>query len=204
MADEGTQRKAHEFFTEKLRTLETFTKKDVRDVTGWSKASADAYWSKLFKNILEPVGDKWRVRERFRLYADWRKFKGLVTQVKVTPASYAATVFDEVVVYEFYMPLAHESALRVTLDSLFYKDVIMPRLKHRIGAEKLRPHFGPALTDSDDEVIEQAAKFFESKFGGYSIYHVDGRFRAASLLTQQEALAEPPWAAATWWTRRPP
>lgn len=183
MADDWTQRKAHEFFTEKLKTLETFTKKDVRDVTGWSESSADAYWSKQFKNILEPVRDRWRVRERFRLYADWRKFKNLVTQVKTAPPSYAPTVFDEVVVYEFYMPLSHESALRDTLDSLFYKDVIMPRLRHRIGAEMLKAHFPASMTDSDDDIIERAVTFVQSKFGGYSIYHVDGRFRAAGLLT---------------------
>ena len=29
--------------------------------------------------------------------------------------------------------------------------------------------------------------FVEGKFGGYSIYHVDGRFRAAKLSTQDEA-----------------
>lgn len=40
------------------------------------------------------------------------------------------------VVYELYMPLTHESALRMTLDSLFYKDAILPRLR-RIGIEVL-------------------------------------------------------------------
>ncbi|MPZ18256.1 MAG: hypothetical protein GEV06_10135 [Luteitalea sp.] len=103
MADETTQRKVHAFFLEKLRTLETFTKEDVRKATGWAETSADAYWSKQFKNIIEPAGDStFRMRERFRLYTDWRKFKNLVTQVKTAPASYEPTVFDEVVVYEFY------------------------------------------------------------------------------------------------------
>src|SRR4051812_33270275 len=120
MADDTTQRAAHRFFIEHLNTLEPFTKADVMAATGWSEGSADAYWSKQFKTILEPIGgNQYRVRDRFRLYLDWKKFKNLVTQVKSSPPSYAPTVFEEVVVYEFYMPLAHESPLKITLDSLF-------------------------------------------------------------------------------------
>lgn len=156
--------------------------------TGWSQASADAYWSKQFKNILEPIGnDQYRVRDRFRLYLDWKKFKNLVTQVKTSPPSYAPTVFDEVVVYEFYMPLSHEAPLKVTLDSLFFKDVIVPRLRHRIDVDKLKAHFEYLTTDTDDTFLEEVCKFVETKFAGYSIYHVVGRFRAGKLLTQDEA-----------------
>jgi len=89
-------------------------------------------------------------------------------------------------VYEFYMPLTHESALRMTLDSLFYKDAILPRLR-RIGIEPLKKSFEWLMTDDEDSYLERVSKFFEGKFGGYSIYHVDGRFRAAKLCTQDEA-----------------
>lgn len=188
MADDTTQRAAHRFFIEHLNSLEPFTKADVMAATGWSEGSAAAYWSKQFKNILEPIGnDQYRVRDRFRLYLDWKKFKNLVTQVKTSPPSYAPTVFDEVVVYEFYMPLSHEAPLKVTLDSLFYKDVILPRFRHRIGVDKLEAHFEYLTTDTDDTFLERVCKFVESKFGGYSIYHVVGRFRAGKLLTQQDA-----------------
>jgi hypothetical protein len=192
MADDTTQRLAHRFFLERLQTLEPFTKEDVTQATGWSGATLDTYWSKQFKNIIEQIGDtqQYRVRERFRLYLDWKKFKNLVTQVKTSPASYAPTVYEEVVVYEFYMPLSHENALKVTLDSLFYKDVLMPRLRHRIGVEKLKPLFEYQLTDSDDTFLARVALFVEGKFGGYSIYHVHGRFRAGKLLTQAEAFEQ--------------
>lgn len=188
MADDTTQLAAHKFFIEKLNSLEPFTKADLMAVTGWSDASADAYWSKQFKNIVEDLGGgNYRVRERFRAYQDWKRFKGLVTQVKAAPAKYKPTTFDEVVVYEFYMPLTHEAALRNTLDSLFYKDILLPRLRHRIGIEKLKPHFAYSLTDTDDAFLERISKFIESKFGGYSVYHVVGRFRAGMLLTQADA-----------------
>ena len=84
---------------EHLQTLQPFTKADVQQATGWSAAALNTYWSEQFKNILEPVGnDQFRVRERFRLYTDWKKFKDLVTQVKAPP-SYAPTVSNAVVVY---------------------------------------------------------------------------------------------------------
>ena len=187
MADDTTQRAAHRFFIERLQTLEPFTKADLQAITGWKDAAADTYWSKQFKNILEPVGnDQYRVRERFRLYQEWKKFKNLVTQVKTSPPSYAPTVYNEVVVYEFYMPLSHEGPLKVTLDTLFYKDVIVPRLR-RIGIERLKPYFEYLTTDDDAIFLERVCSFVDSKFGGYSIYHVDGRFRAGDLVTQEQA-----------------
>lgn len=190
MADDTNQRLAHQFFIAHLQTLEPFTKADVTAATGWDGKTLETYWSKQFKNILEPIGnDQYRVRERFRQYLSWRAFKNLVTQVKSAPASYAPTVYDEVIVYEFYMPLSHEAALKQSLDTLFYKDVILPRLRHRIGIAELKKYFAYNLTDSDDSFLETVLTFVESKFGGYSIYHVDGRFRANSLLTQDAAFA---------------
>lgn len=188
MADETTQKKAHRFFIEHLNTLEPFTKADVMAATGWEKSSADAYWSKQFKNILEPIGnDQFRVRDRFRLYLDWKKFKNLVTQVKTAPPSYSPTVFEEIVVYEFYMPLSHEGPLKVTLDSLFYKDVLLPRFKLRIGVDNLKKYFEYLTTETDETFLEKVCEFVRKKFAGYSIYHVVGRFRAGNLLTQDEA-----------------
>lgn len=187
MADDTTQRAAHRFFTEHLRTLDPFTKEDLRQATGWAPSALETYWSKQFRGIIEEISDgRYRVRERFRLYLDWRKFRNLVTQVKTVPPSYAPTTFDEVVVYEFYMPLTHESALRVTLDSLFYKDAILPRLR-RIGVDELKMLFQWLTTDDEASFLERVCQFVEGKFGGYSIYHVDGRFRAGKLSTQDQA-----------------
>ena len=49
MADDTTQRAAHKFFTERLRTLQPFTKEDLQQVTGWSPSALDTYWSKQFR-----------------------------------------------------------------------------------------------------------------------------------------------------------
>ena len=45
----------------------------------------------------------------------------------------------------------------------------------------------PELTE--DQVLEKALELIDQKFGGYSIYHVDGRFRADDLMTREEAMA---------------
>lgn len=187
MPDETAQKAAHRFFSTHLQTQAPFTKEDLGDATEWSTSALNTYWSKQFKGILEPIDDKhFRVKESFRRYIDWKKFKNLVTQVKTVPPSYAPQQVDDIIVYEFYIPLAHEQALRQTLDSLFYKDAIIARL-NRIGIPVLRKLFEVDASKTDHVVLERACDFVERKFGGYSIYHVDGRFRSGRLATQQEA-----------------
>ena len=66
--------------------------------------------------------------------------------------------------------------------------MILPRLR-RIGVDKLKPYFDYSLTDNDDTFFERVCKFVDSNFGGYSIYHVDGRFRAANLVSQDDVFA---------------
>lgn len=190
MGDDSTQRAAYRFFVEHLQSLEPFTKEDLQNATGWSEGALETYWSKQFKGFLENVsGDKWRLRENFRRFIPFKKFRSLVTQVKTVPPTYAPVVFDDVVIYEFYMPLAHENALRVTLDSLFYKDAILPRLG-RIGVAELAKRFPRGTILLDDQYLEQVVcRFVGSKFSGYSIYHVDGRFRNGGLLSQDQAAA---------------
>jgi hypothetical protein len=187
MADDTTQRALYEFLVAHLQTLEPFTKKDIQDLTGWSDSALATYWSKQFKNFLEPVeGGKFIVRDRFRQFLDWKKYKNLVTQVKVAP-SYAPTVFDNFVTYEFYLPLAHENAMRTTLDSLFYEDIVLPRLR-RIGVPRLLPFFPANLydpqPDTDERVYKAALEFVAGKFGGYSIYHV-GYHSVVELIDQR-------------------
>ena len=73
-----------------------------------------------------------------------------------------------------------------TLDSLFYKDAILPRLK-RIGIERMKRYLEWKTTDDENSYLERVCSFVEEKFSGYSIYHVDGRFRTARLSTQEQA-----------------
>ncbi len=86
MADDTTQRAAHKFFAERVHTLEPFTKEDLLNAPGWSVSALNTYWSKQFRGFIEDLGSgTYRVRERFRQFLDWRKFRALVTQVKTLP-----------------------------------------------------------------------------------------------------------------------
>lgn len=97
--------------------------------------------------------------------------------------TYAPTTYDDVVVLEFYLPLTQETALRRTLDSLFYEDAVVPRLR-AIDPRGLNTLFGYG---DDDETLEAARQFIDDRFRGYSIYRVDGRFRSMPLTTMQHA-----------------
>jgi hypothetical protein len=96
---------------------------------------------------------------------------------------YAPTAFDDVVVLEFYMPLSQETALRRTLDSLFYEDAVLARLR-KIHPQRLGELFG--VTEHATP-IESARRFVDERFRGYSIYRVDGRFRSGPMTTMQHA-----------------
>ncbi len=97
--------------------------------------------------------------------------------------TYAATAFYDVVVLEFYMPLSQETALRRTLDSLFYEDAVLPRLR-KIDPRRLGELFG---VSDNATAIESARRFVDERFRGYSIYRVDGRFRSRPMTTMQHA-----------------
>src|SRR5205085_11917615 len=96
---------------------------DFRRATGWDGETFRTYLSKQYKAFVEHVGnDQYHVRETFRPYTTWPKFQQHVTQVKRVITDYSPAVFDNVLIYEFYMPLTNEAHLRTTLDSLFFRD----------------------------------------------------------------------------------
>ena len=78
-------------------------------------------------------------------------------------------MYQTIIVYEFYLPLSHENSLRFTLDSLFFKDSIIPRLK-RAWISALENLFPRNLTENDEQLVERVCDFVGRKFQGYSIY----------------------------------
>ncbi|MGO9450811.1 MAG: hypothetical protein ACLQDV_07145 [Candidatus Binataceae bacterium] len=185
MADDTTQRAAHKFLREHLQSQQPFTKEDFRQATGWEKSSTfNTYFSKQFKPLFEKISaDKFRVSETFRKFVSWPKFKQHVTQVRRVVTSYEPSS-SKVMIYDFLMPLTNEAHLRTTLDALFFKDSLIARLK-TIGVPELKQHLkfddAPA-----DQYLESVLAFIENHFVGYSVFHVDGRFRSGQLRTQDE------------------
>ena len=183
------QRKALKFLREHLHSQAPFTKAELADATGWHKAGTfNTYWSKQLKPFVVHIGGaKFRVSEGFRPFMTWKKFQRHVSQNRLVAADYTKHEFEHPVIFEFFMPLTNETALKTTLDALFYKENIEAKLK-AIGVDELVQHLTRLDTEADEAYFERAASWVADHFGGYSIYHVDGRFRAWKLATHDEAM----------------
>ena len=191
MHSDEPQRNALRFFRRYLSSQDPFTKEEFGAATGWSGSTLATYWSKQYSPfvVLVPSAkEQYRVSEAFRPFISWRQFQRHVTQKRPVAADYKLTTRDAVVMYEFFMPLANEAALRSTLDALFYKDIINTKLKV-IGTEELSKKLPKNNGEHDDTYLERVTTWIDDHFGGYSVYHVDGRFRAWKLATRGEAAA---------------
>ena len=70
------------------------------------------YWTKQFRPLLVPVGNKFRVSEVFRRFVDWERFKTHVTQNRSVRSDYSSVTYRDVMMFEFFMPLTNEGYLR--------------------------------------------------------------------------------------------
>lgn len=187
MADDTTQRKAFDFLRALHLSQEPFKLEDFMAATGWTKPGTfRTYLGKQYRGLIEQVGpDTYRVTDAFWRVNSWRKFRAHVSQVRPIVTNYTPNA-SRVLIYDFLMPLSNEEPLRTTLDALFYKDRLLARLK-TLGSTEVSKHFPNDGQLSDKEYFDRVLDFIEDRFVGYSISHVDGRFRAAALRTQDEA-----------------
>jgi hypothetical protein len=190
MPSDLPQRKARKFLSEHLQSQAPFTRQQLQQFAGWTKKKTfDTYWSKQIKPFVVDVGGgQFRVSEAFRPYLPWKRFQRHVTQVRPVAADYQKTEYERVIIYEFFMPLTNEAALRSTLDALFFKDNVVPKLK-AIGLEHLDDRIARTDGEGDDDYLDRLCVWIGNHFGGYSIYHVDGRFLGGPMLTREDAAA---------------
>jgi len=155
--------------------------------TNWHGTTFPTYWSKHFKTFIVEAGDRtrFRVSESFRPFSNWRAFRQHVTQVRTVSSDYTSLLFDHVLIYEFFMPLTNEGHLRNSLDALFYKDRIVARLRP-VDQDRLRRYFPPDEGEKPETYMSRVVAWVSERFGGYSIQHVSGRFRAEDLASARE------------------
>jgi hypothetical protein len=115
----------------------------------------------------------------------WKKFQRHASQNRPIAADYSKLEFEYPVIFEFFMPLTNETALRTTLDALFFRENIAAKLK-AIGIADLQQHLPAKEAEQEPAYLERVTTWIGDHFGGYSIYHVDGRFRAWKLATHDE------------------
>ena len=180
-------KKVFNFFREKYQSSEYFTKEDLKNITQWDKESTfNTYFTKIFKPLLlEHEKDKYQVGETFRNLSSFNKFKRHFSQTRRMRDDFIKERYETVTIYEFYMPLTNEGNLRSSLDSLFYKDAIINRLK-KTPIEKIKAFFPSKENETNDQYYERICNWISNKFIGYSIGHFQGRFRASTLKSFEE------------------
>src|SRR6185295_15216736 len=150
------QQAAFEFLREKYGTQELFSLGQFQAASSFTDESIGTYLSKQFRDLLVEVSsDRYRVSLAFRQYATWPKFRdNVVTQNRILTHEYSGSSYENVVMFEFFMPLRNEESLRVALDGLFFKDSITFRL-HTIDEVELKRQFPKQLIESDEEYFER-------------------------------------------------
>jgi hypothetical protein len=177
------QRKVFDFFVAHFKSQEPFKKSDVEGETDWSGTSFGTYWSKQFKQFVLPAGgNSFRVSDAFRPFAKSEAFQRHVTQVRRVSSDYTLFRHDAVLVFEFFMPLTNETHLRTALDALFYEDTIRSRLR-AIERKTLTAHFPEVPGETEDKYFLRLCEWLATRFQGYSVTNVSGRFRAQNLMT---------------------
>jgi hypothetical protein len=179
---------AYEFFRAKATDQSDFTLDELIEKTDWNETSIKTYMSKKWRSYTEKVGNSrsriFKVKQEF-LRITQEKFLSQFRQSTTTFSDYKRSRCTSVVTYEFLLPLTKEDTLRKALDSLFFTDTIISRLKE-IGLSKLEK-IVPIGQLNEDEYYKSICYKVESLIGGYSINHVSGRFRAHSLMSRREA-----------------
>jgi len=186
-SESAGQRKAFQFLLNKFKTQEEFTRDEFCRASAWPKASTfKTYWTKQFKGLLiQTDATHYRVGEVFRRFASWERFQLHVTQNRRAASAYTNFAYDSVMQFEFFMPLSNEAQLRLSLDALFFKNAILTRLK-RVKRATLTEMFPCEDGESDSVYLERLLKWISEKFCGYSISHVNGRYRSSKLKSLDE------------------
>ncbi|MBN1266304.1 MAG: hypothetical protein JXA25_12480 [Anaerolineales bacterium] len=180
----------YDVLVEYARTRRVFLLKDLSEKTGYSQEELE----NLFSDALEEVILK--EDGRFLVIPDlvrvrFQDFSALFRQKRHLFSNYDLIVSSNVLIFEFFMPLAREDRLREALDNLFYRDTIEQRIRE-IGPAHIRKGLKLADTTSEEEIQRLVFDFFDTAVGGYSIYMVSGRYRAEALLSRSEAVSRSP------------
>jgi hypothetical protein len=168
-------------------TQEPFSLDELRTASGFSHSSFNNYRSKQFGTFLVPSSDgKVRINHAFRRFNTWQKFRDeVVSQKRRLIRDYRPVGLQRVMSFEFFMPLRNEEWLREALDSLFFREQLLLRLRAISGSE-LDAVFPHQHGETDTSHLTRICRWISGMFGGYSISHVSGRFKVGELKTREE------------------
>ena len=161
-----SQRRLFNFLSQRFATQEPFTLEELKASTSFSSASFEIYRSKQFGSLLVSfAGGKVRVSHAFRRFNTWQKFRDeVVSQKRKLIRAYHPLGFQRVMSFEFFMPLRNEEWLREALDSLFFKEQILLRLK-AIKLSELEVKFPKEGTESEESYFARLCKWISNTYG---------------------------------------
>ena len=180
---------AFNFLIQHAQKNQPFSAQEFAGTSSWDLAEAQEIITTRLSELIAVDGDEFRAKpEILRVRLD--DFTDLLQQKKHLFSNYLLEVSPSILIYEFFMPLSREDRLREALDNLFYRDTIEQRIQE-IGIDQIRAGLKLAKSDSDEKIQQLVFEFMESTIGGYSIYLVNGRYRADRLASRAEVLNRP-------------
>jgi len=180
---------AFDFLIEHAQERKPFSVEQFSTETEWSIPKTRERIINRLSDLIYQEGERFFAKpEILRVRLD--DFKELLDQKKRLFSDYVIEVSSSILIYEFFMPLSREDRLREALDNLFYRDTIEQRIQE-IGISRIRAGLKLSHDYSEDKTRGMVFDFIESTIGGYSIYLVNGRYRADVLASREEAVSRP-------------
>lgn len=190
MIEKNSVTLAFDFLLKQAQGRKTFSAEELSAESGWSIAETKELFTNRLSDLVYEEGDKYYAKpEILRVRLD--DFKELLHQKKRLFTDYALEVSPSILIYEFFMPLSREDRLREALDNLFYKDTIEQRIQE-IGFSRIRDGLILPSDYSEEKIRQLVFDFMESTIGGYSVYLVNGRYRADELASREEVINRSP------------
>jgi hypothetical protein len=170
----------HQYLVDRFISMESFTKENLKSAFPGA-GNFDTYFTKKVRPLLVQTEFGFRVSEYFRKYLDIREFSKHWSQSGKYLSEYDPDT-REYLSFQFFLPLANELILKQTLDDLFFTDRLIRRIKS-IRRTDLKKRYSMFDNETEQKYFERLSKEFSGLFGGYSLCHVNGRFRGQDLMS---------------------
>ena len=189
MGEKSNIQRTFDFLIQHAKDKTPFTLEQLSTEAGWSISETQENIADRLCDLIKLDGERYSVNlEILRVRFD--DFKELLFQKKRLFTDYVLEVSPSILIYEFFMPLSREDRLREALDNLFYRDTIEQRIQE-IGISQIRAGLNLSSEDSEEKINQLVVDFMEGTLGGYSIYMVNGRYRADALASREEVVGRP-------------
>ena len=118
---DANQKLVFDFLIEHLKSQEMFSEEQLHEITSWTQSSWKTYWTKIFRSLLKQVDDnKFLVKELFRRYSTEKNFLKYISQSRKVGIKYSEIKYENVMIFEFFMPLSNENYLRRLAETHFF------------------------------------------------------------------------------------